>query len=77
MRVSVDKNDKAYSNENYFNTGVKLDGNVLTHCITADTDEGMVVCFALDENGRVIRAEEELKKETLYGVVEIFEINEG
>ncbi|MBN46234.1 MAG: hypothetical protein CMH23_07150 [Methylophaga sp.] len=58
--------------ENWQNVeSVKLDGNEVKYCTVADTDLGLVVRFVADADGNFVTEGDEVKKETLYGNVEI------
>lgn len=55
MRLSVDKTDRAYStSRDGYRARVTLDGETQTGCITADEEEGMVVRFARDPDGKMV-----------------------
>ncbi len=54
MRVSVDKNDPGYV-EDYLYYRVFFNGEETNLVITADEEKGLIVCYATDENGKVVR----------------------
>ncbi len=76
MRITVDKNDKAFDPAalpNAYLCNVYIDG-VLTHdCITADEALGEAVVHARDESGRLIlnTARDAIICKTVHGVVRI------
>lgn len=55
MRVSIDKDDRSY--DPLVNTNditVLLDGVKQTTCITADDEEGYIIRYATDANGKIL-----------------------
>ena len=73
MRISVDKNDPGYSPFAASSVDkVKLNGEVLRYVVTADDKLGIVVYYPLDDNGRLIREDDEIFKIEASGTVEIF-----
>jgi hypothetical protein len=71
MRVSVKPSDPgfcayAYNYEAYFN------GICLKNCVTADEELGFVLCYKLNQDGRMIEDEKGYPvEEILYGDVKI------
>lgn len=58
--------------ENWRNVeAVKVDGEEVKFVTVADTDLGLVVRFVADADGKFVVEGDEVKKETLYGNVEI------
>lgn len=49
MRITVDKDDPAFNPDfDYTKAMVFLNGEYLEHCVTADDELGMVLCYAYD-----------------------------
>ncbi len=74
MRVSVDKDDPGYKNfPTHRLCKVYLDGAELKNCITADEEEGEVLCYVEDENGELVLTDdgEAVKTEIRHGAVTI------
>jgi hypothetical protein len=74
MRLSVDKDDPGcVEGISCTRVTVFFNGEEKRTVITADEEQGMIVCAVLDEMGRVQidKAKGEAMKETLYGNVRI------
>ena len=54
MRVSADKNDPGFENFNpmKYHYEVLLDGEPVSNCITADEENGFVLVYLLNGNGK-------------------------
>lgn len=50
---------------------VRLDGEIIKYCLTADDDKGLVICAVADKRGLMKALNGEVEKTTLYGRVEI------
>jgi hypothetical protein len=50
---------------------VFLDGAEQKHCVEADEENGVVIVFALDKDGRYILDGDEIQTEIRYGVVTV------
>lgn len=72
MRVSALKGDPGYSPHSV-GVNVFLDGEPISHCFTADDDQGLVVVADLDENGhyRIDLATEQVIMRYRFGIVRI------
>lgn len=72
MRSSVKKEDPGYVNFiNFDKYHVFLDGAPVPYCITADEEEGFVLVYELDENGRPFIELDEVPTKVMRGKVEI------
>lgn len=72
MRVSVDEKDPACDHALAMEVkDIKLDGVVVPLCITADTDTGYILAYAVNNNGTLIYSKSEAKRQELHGKVEI------
>lgn len=76
MRVSVDVNDSGYVHDNDKYT-VFLDGELLSHCITADTDKDEALVYQLDSDGYAIvdKGKQEALTEKVYGKITIHKVD--
>ena len=72
MRLSVDTKDPGFDPVKSIHHEVFLDSKKLDMCITADTDKGEAVIILLDQ----LDKEKDLVRKTLYGKVEIREMEE-
>lgn len=52
---------------------VKIDGQVVGQCVEADDQRGFVVRYLLDQGGRLMVENDEVKAEKLVGRVEIID----
>jgi hypothetical protein len=50
---------------------VRLDGEIIKYCLTADDEKGLVIFAVADERGLMKALNGEVEKTTLYGRVEI------
>lgn len=50
---------------------IRLDGEIIKYCLTADDDKGLVICAIADERGHMRARNGEVEKTMLYGRVEI------
>jgi hypothetical protein len=50
---------------------VRLDGEIIKYCLTADDEKGLVICAVADGRGLMKALNGEVEKTTLYGRVEI------
>lgn len=48
---------------------VLLNGEKVSHCFTADEENGLVICAKLDPNGRMLVENGEVASQELHGVV--------
>lgn len=74
MRVSIDKDDRSYDpSRNTNDIVVLLDGVKQTMCITADDEEGYIIRYATDANGKILidNSGEHATTECVHGVVTI------
>lgn len=72
MRVSVRKDDPGYKNyAKWIGCTVYVNGKVVEHVFTADTDAGMVVCADTGPDGRVLICGDEVAERVVYGKVEL------
>lgn len=72
MRLSANEEDPGYKPE-LFNANIKLDGKIIDSVITADEEEGFVLAYVKDSNGKYEIDEEKqtLVQKRLEGKVEI------
>lgn len=75
-RVSVDKSDPGYEPWIKLRSRGKdirtlLDGVPVKYCVTADSDEGLVVRYPCDRNGRVLIHGDQVVMESVHGKVEL------
>ena len=72
MRSSIRENDRGYTTDAW-NHKVYVDGVEMDKCFTADEEEGIAYCYAVDEYGKLILAEdgESVKEVQVMGVVKI------
>jgi hypothetical protein len=74
MRLSCVKGDPGYDPEAIIKEYQFLcDGKEVFCCITVDEEEGFILCYALDEEGKPIQTADgtEFERVTLRGKVEI------
>jgi hypothetical protein len=66
MRISTQKSDPGYDPEIHLNQKLEIfvDGKKIETAVTADTDEGFVLCYGRNAKGRVV-------EQKLTGKVEI------
>lgn len=70
MRISVLEGDYG----RVINLGVEryevlLNGEKVSHCFTADEENGLVICARLDTDGRMFTENGEVAMQELHGVV--------
>ncbi len=70
MRISVLEGDCG----RVINPGVEryevlLNGEKVSHCFTADEENGLVICARLDPDGRMLTENGEVARQELHGVV--------
>lgn len=72
MRLSVIQSDQGYSVA-AFGCSVTLDGNPLDCCVTADEEQGAVLCYVKDAEGNFMLDDSKgaIKTEQLKGTVVI------
>jgi hypothetical protein len=71
MRISVDKKDTGYS-KSAFLYKVKLDGEFIDQCFTADEELGEAHCYKLNSKGKLkLTNKRTIETHILKGKVEI------
>jgi len=69
-RVSGDPNDKDYCH--YSNLcRIEFNGEPITGVITADSDEGTILVYVKDKDGKILVKDKKLVTELKYGEVKI------
>lgn len=79
MRVSVNTTDPGFINDAW-RYRVKLDGSFADYCVTADEEEGYVICYVKDEEGNFKIDPENytcLQMQIKFGEVQIVKIEES
>ena len=74
MRISVDRTDSGFRYDAASGKFTAyLNGKLVSKCVTADDDLGLVVRLRTDASGEVIfnEARDEVLRETLHGTVRI------
>lgn len=76
MRLSVDQNDPGYQPDKILMARVMFNGQPITDCVTADEEEGMVLRYARNADGKFIMVvgTDEALLERLFGRVSIYVI---
>ena len=72
MRISIRKKDNGYAKD-AFNYKVKLNGEFIDNCFTADEEKGEAHCYQIDSENKLIPDDSGMNPTTeiLYGKVEI------
>jgi hypothetical protein len=73
MRLSVDKNDSGFNPRWAYRAKSFLEGKFISRVITVDEEQGYLLRYKTDSNGRVLvdYEKEETEKELLYGDVHL------
>ena len=74
MRVSVDESDPGYANCCGRQFEVRVDGRVLTNCVTADEESGWAQYHVVDQLGLHVLVDCEFLTRTVRGVVQIVDV---
>lgn len=76
MRVSCDESDPGYANWRGRQFEVRVDGKLLTHCITADEESGWAMYQVVDQLGKHVWSVHgrELMARAVFGRVQITDI---
>jgi hypothetical protein len=54
MRISVNKKDPGYDVEATIKYQPYLDGKKVDHCITADEEKDICICYKTDAEGKIV-----------------------
>jgi hypothetical protein len=74
MRVSVYESDPGYANSQGRQYEVRVDGRVLTNCVTADEESGWAQYHVVDQLGLHVLVDREFLTRTVRGVVQIVDV---
>jgi len=76
MRVSTVTTDPGYDpNLDIYTIHVTLNGVGVKYCITADEEEGYVICYQVDENGGIMHDNIDIITQRIFGKVKIITHN--